>query len=146
MLLPRLLAIFTLPLSVSTSSLSLAQNSGLATAARIADFSDVSTIVGTWEWKLDVGPSGGKASMNVNLVEGKLSAVVTAPDGTKLIPKDFTLKNDKVKLNLEHKKGFITIEMNYTGELKDDEIRGKFIAKGGPIRKNGRWQATRVKK
>jgi hypothetical protein len=146
MLLPRLLSTFKFILAVATSSVSLAQPPGLPLAAVVAYANEASAIVGNWEWKLDIGPSGGKASMNVSLVEGKLSAVVTAPDGTKLIPKDFTLENNKVTFNLEQKKGLITIKMNYEGELKDDEIRGTFVAIGGPIKKDGSWQATRVKK
>lgn len=105
---------------------------------------DLSAILGVWEWELDLGVSSGKALMEVTEKEGTLNAVVTTPDGVKIKSKDFRVENGKVSFSVERKKGFLNVRLQHRGILKADEIQGTFTAKGGPIKKEGKWQATRV--
>lgn len=104
-----------------------------------------SPIVGTWEWSLDVGPSNGKASMVVAVVDGKLVGEVTAPDGHVLKAVDLCVEKDRVSFSISRDMGLVQMSMSYAGKLDGDEITGTFNMKGGPMRKNGKWHAKRVK-
>ena len=103
------------------------------------------TIVGTWEWVVEVGP-GGKASMVVESVDGKLKAKVTAPDGKVLEARDFAIKEERVSFSISRDMGLMQMVMSHTGKLDGDEIKGTFDMKGGPMKKSGQWHAKRVKK
>lgn len=102
-------------------------------------------VVGTWEWELDVGPAGGKASMVVESVDGKLKATVTVPDGTVLEAKDIAVERDHVSFSVSRDMGFMKMVMSHTGKLAGDEILGTYSVKGGPMKKSGKWQAKRAK-
>lgn len=102
-------------------------------------------IVGRWEWEFDLGPSKGTAKLEVGEKDKKLTAVLTAPDGSKIESKDFRLKGDKVSFSIHRKKGFFSVSVVHSGTLDGDTIRGAFVAKGGPIKKEGKWIARRVK-
>ncbi|MEM8736626.1 MAG: hypothetical protein AAGG44_20520, partial [Planctomycetota bacterium] len=65
-------------------------------------------------------------------------------DGSKIESKDFRIKDGKVSFSIQRKKGFITVSLAHSGTLDGDMIRGTFVAKGGPIRKEGKWIARRV--
>jgi hypothetical protein len=100
--------------------------------------------VGTWEWALDVGPEGEKARMVVEEKDGKLSAIVTAPDGKKLQSEDLAVKDGRVTFTVRPELGFVQIVMSHDGKLKGDEISGTVKINGGLIRKESKWQAKRV--
>lgn len=102
-------------------------------------------IVGTWEWSLDVGPSNGKASMVVAVVDGKLVGEVTAPDGHVLKAEDLCVEKDRISFRISRDMGLLQMSMSYAGKLDGDEMTGTFNMKGGPMRKNGKWHAKRVK-
>jgi hypothetical protein len=102
-------------------------------------------IVGTWEWSLDVGPANGKASMVVAVVDGKLVGEVTAPDGHVLKAEDLCVEKDRVSFSISRDMGLLQMSMSYAGKLDGDEMTGTFNMKGGPMRKNGKWHAKRVK-
>ncbi len=105
---------------------------------------DEPTIVGTWEWALDVGVEGGKASMIVQEKNGKMSAIITAPDGKKLPSEDLTVKDGRVTFTIRPEMGFARIVMAHDGKLKGDEISGTVKIKGGLMRRESKWQAKRV--
>jgi hypothetical protein len=102
------------------------------------------SIVGKWEWALDVGPEGEKASMGVQEKNGKLSAIVTAPDGKKLPSEDLAVKDGRVTFTIRPDMGFVQIVMSHDGELKGDAISGTVKIKGGLMRKESKWLARRV--
>jgi hypothetical protein len=102
------------------------------------------SIVGTWEWALDVGPEGKKARMVIKEKDGKLSAIVTAPDGKKLPSEDLAVKDGRVTFTIRPDVGFVQIVMSHDGKLKGDEISGIVKIKGGLMRKESKWQAKRV--
>lgn len=103
------------------------------------------TIVGTWEWALELGSAGGKVSMVVESIDGKLKATVTAPDGNVLQAKDFAAQQDRVSFSISRDMGLMKMVMSHTGKLVGDEINGTFDMKGGPMKKSGKWYAKRVK-
>jgi hypothetical protein len=112
--------------------------------ALVSKVADEPSIVGTWEWALDVGPEGEKARMVVEEKDGKLSAIVTAPDGKKLQSEDLAVKDGRVTFTVRPELGFVQIVMSHDGKLKGDEISGTVKINGGLIRKESKWQAKRV--
>jgi hypothetical protein len=102
------------------------------------------SIVGKWEWALDVGPEGKKASMVVQEKDGKLSAIVTAPDGKQLLSNDLAVKDGRVTFTIRPDMGLVQIVMSHDGKLKGDEISGTVKIKGGLMLKESKWQAKRV--
>lgn len=102
------------------------------------------SLAGTWEWALDVGPEGKKASMVVEEKNGKLSAIVTAPDGKKLPTEDIAVKDGRVTFTIRPVVGFVQIVMSHDGKLKGDKINGTVKIKGGLMHKETKWQAKRV--
>ncbi len=111
----------------------------------VSEEADVPSIVGTWEWAPDIGPEGKTARMVVKETDGKLSAVVTAPDGKKLPTEDLAVKAGRVTFTIRPDMGFIEIVMSHDGKLKADEISGTVKIKGGLMRKESKWQAKRVR-
>lgn len=101
-------------------------------------------IVGTWEWSLEVGPKGHKAKMVVREKDGKLSAVITAPDGKELTPKDMSAKDNRVTFTIRPEMGLMTVVMYHDGKLKGDEIIGTVKMKGSFMRQEVKWHAKRV--
>ena len=101
-------------------------------------------IVGRWEWTIKIGSSGGKVAMDVKRQAQKLSAVVTTPKGENIQPKVFEVKDGKVRLLMERKRGLLTFTMTHAGVLKGDRIEGEFKVSGGPVSKKGKWVAKRV--
>ena len=105
-----------------------------------------SRFVGRWTWTLDIGPQPGKVTIDVKQDGKRLTAVLITPDGEKVKPKEFIVKENKVTIRIERKRGLFTFKLTHEGELKGDSIRGEFTASGGPLKKQGNWQASRVNK
>lgn len=112
--------------------------------ALVSDDTNEPSIVGTWEWALDVGPEGEKAKMVIREKDGKLSAIITAPDGKKLPSEDLAVKDGRVTFTVRPEVGFVQIVMSHDGKLKGDEISGTVKITGGLMRKESKWQAKRV--
>ena len=112
--------------------------------ALVSKVANEPSIVGTWEWALDVGPEGEKARMVVKEKDGKLSAIVTAPDGKKLPSEDLAVKDGRVTFTIRPEVGFVQIVMSHDGKWKGDEISGTMKIKGGLMRKESKWRAKRV--
>lgn len=112
--------------------------------ALVSEEANEPSIVGTWEWALDVGPEGKPARMVVQETDGKLSAIVTAPDGKKLPSEDLAVKDGRVTFTIRPDVGFVQIVMSHDGKLKGDEISGTVKITGGLMRKESKWQAKRV--
>ena len=110
----------------------------------VSEEADEPSIVGTWEWALDVGPEGEKAKMVIKEKDGKLSAIITAPDGKKLPSEDLAVKDGRVTFTIRPEVGFVQIVMSHDGKLRGDEISGTVKIKGGLMRKDSKWQAKRV--
>lgn len=126
-------------------NLAVARSVGSPSSSREGGLEDTS-IVGRWVWTLDVGRKFGKVTMDVSQNGGKLAAVLVTPEGEKIKPKEFVVKDGKVKLVIEKKRGLFTFKMRHEGKLSGNAIRGEFSASGGPIKKSGKWMASRVKK
>ena len=137
-------------LATSAPNATFAQSSPgsekIAQPDRSSTQSDDSRIVGHWVWTLDLGGAGGKVSMDVKRVGKSYSAILTTPDGSKIKPKEFAIKDGKIKIRIERKRGFMTFTMLHSGVMKGNAIEGQFNVSGGPVKKSGEWRATRIKK
>ncbi len=111
----------------------------------VSKVADESSIVGTWEWAPDIGPEGKTARMVVKETDGKLSAIVIAPDGKKLPTEDLAVKDGRVTFTIRPDLGFVQIVMSHDGKWKRDEISGTVKIKGGLMRKESKWQAKRIR-
>lgn len=117
-----------------------------AGTAQSAPQDDVKTsgIVGTWEWSLEVGPKGQKAKMVVREKDGKLSALMTAPDGKELTSKDIAVNDGRVTFTIHPEVGFMKMVMSHDGKLKGNDIIGTVKLKGRMMRQEVKWHAKRV--
>jgi hypothetical protein len=100
-------------------------------------------IVGTWEWTLSVGPLKNVVSMEVQEKDGKLFAIVTLPDGTKVEAKDFRINEDRVQFSVRHAPNSKTITLTHDGKLSDSKMIGTVKITGAPIEGSSKWNASR---
>lgn len=110
----------------------------------VAGANENSEIVGRWEWTLNLGPTSGKITMDVKRSGDKLSATLVTPEGKRIAPKEFIVKDGQVTIRVERQRGFVKVKLLHSGAIKGSTITGEFHASGGPINKRGQWQAKRV--
>jgi len=99
----------------------------VAVPARAAD------VDGKWSGSLDTPMGAVEVGFNLKAEGTTLSGTTTGPDGSEIAIKNGKVEGDKVSFLVSIDFGGMTLDLNYTGVVKPDEIAFTLDVMGMPF-------------
>jgi hypothetical protein len=101
---------------------------------------------GTWKWTVMFNNQSRDMTLKLKLENGKLTGSMPGRDNTETAIEDGKFDAGKISFKVTRERNGQKFTSTYTGELKDDTIKGKIEGERGNGEKFSRdWEAKREK-
>jgi len=101
---------------------------------------------GTWKWTATFNNQSREQTLKLKLEGGKLTGTMPGRNNTETAIEDGKFEAGKISFKVTRERNGQKITSNYTGELKDDTIKGKVEGERANGEKFSRdWEAKREK-
>jgi hypothetical protein len=100
---------------------------------------------GIWKWTANRGNQNREMTLNLKLDGGKLTGTVPGRDNTEVAIEDGKYENGKISFRVTREFNGNKFTQQYSGELKDDTIKGKVEFERNGEKQSRDWEAKRAK-
>lgn len=100
---------------------------------------------GTWKWTTMFNNQSREVSLRLKLEGGKLTGTMPGRNNTETAIEEGTFEGGKISFKVTRERNGQKNTSTYTGELKDDTIKGKIEGERNGEKFSRDWEAKREK-